>query len=317
MTNNFYDTELIRRTSSLPDAYFTASDQKALRCINREMKRLFADYYEGQIPGRFGAGNMGDKIEMEGLVFEFMPGIDAWLHQGNGFNITLLESCSPISAAQWLRAFKDVFSRAPGFLQGDGAHHYVGSPKNDRSMVLLATGTAAIWFNHPNGFLFATGLAEATRNTEHETSTGRLILYSAYQLCRVEVEPWVRSLAADLNRAFECGSLEFLMNKYLRVRLKQRRSSRGVCEASLHDRDMASDILAEAYADIVIEGKDLPVGKWDCFDAVAAEMRQRRDRIIQYPPPCRPRIMHVPSEIDVPEELAERARRMEQGEDPL
>jgi len=236
----FYN-ERLRRTPSGDAAFFVENfdGARAIRCIHTETLRAFAAYYAGQTAGEMGAGKLGDRIEIEGVNFTFTPGPNAWCHQGAGVSISLLPTCSPICAAQWLRAFKDASTHSPGFVNGVEAHHFVGASQEDVQLIALASGRVITWFNAPNGFLLSTGLAETTKYNEPEISAVRFIFH-------------------------ETGHLD-----------------EGAMKPSL-----------------------------DSLDAAIAELQQVR---LQRPEPTQPRplrVMPIPREIDVSEDLAERAKRL-------
>jgi len=309
----------MRRTTSREDAYFAESvgSTRALRCVRMETLRAFAAHYVGQTPGQIGTGQLGDKMEIEGINFEFMPGPNAWLHDAGGFKITLMETCPLGGAAQWLRSFKEALVRAPGFVQGADAHHFVGASQDVPSYVALARGRTVTWFNHSNGFLLATGLAEVTKGGEHEIRTERFIHHETCHLYEGAMVDWLRTLGADVDKAYEGGALQSLASElnfqYLPDRIQHWREHRTEGNAVTQDEDMASEFLVETYAHVVVEGKQLAEGRWPALDAVMTEMRQRK---IEHPlqsPDLPPRVMRLPAFIEVPADLQERERLINQN----
>jgi len=316
MDERLYDDRM-RRTSSRDCAFFAENSDgtRAIRCIRIETLRAFGAFYAGQTAGELGSRDLGDHIEIEGMEFAYTPGPNAWYHQGDGYSNTLLETCAPSCAAQWLRVFKEASTRAPGFIGGVDAHHFVGARQAGAAQyVALARKNTITWFNHSNGFLLATGLAEATKGGEHEISAERFIHNETCYLYESSMLGWLQSLTEDINRAFEEGSLlpvaEELNFDYLPERIKHWRNDRASSKAREQDEDMAAEFLVEAYAHTLIESKELPSGVWTCLDSVVSDMHQVQ---LRRPPPSDShpmRVMPLPEFIDVPQELADRANML-------
>jgi len=308
----------MRRVSNPNDASFAESDSevRALRCIRMATLRAFAAQYAGQVAGQIGSAAIGDRMELEGLDFEFRP--SGWLHSSGNANITLLPTCSPLGAAEWLRAFKKAAEASPGFIQGANVHHRLGEPQAIPSLVALAEPRqkSVTWFNHPNGFLLAPGLAETTKGAEHEIQMERLIHHETCHLYEDKMKDWLETLATDLRRSSKSGGLkrisEELNFQYLPDRIEEWEKRRSTGNHNREDQDMAAEMLVETYAHVIIEGKTLPSARdWPCLERLIGEMRERQ--IEQQPerPPSPPRIMRLPRTIEVSERILDRARALE------
>lgn len=173
MNDALYDARM-RKVSAREDAFFEEIETggtRAFYCLRPDIPVAFGTQHNGQAVRAIGDGALVGEMEVEGLRFEFVPGPLAWFHQGGEASLSLLPTCALQSAAQWIRAFNAL---------GDSrGHHFIGAESTPPPLVALADRRSVTWFNHRNGFLWATELAAVTRGGTDEVDLGNLIRHAS------------------------------------------------------------------------------------------------------------------------------------------
>jgi len=88
---------LFQRIPDIESATFEEEEGsvRGLRLIIMETLASLAAQYSGQQASSLGRGEMGDKVEIAGFAFEFEPGRQGWVFEGQQNTIVLRDTCHP------------------------------------------------------------------------------------------------------------------------------------------------------------------------------------------------------------------------------
>jgi hypothetical protein len=279
---------------------------KILQPIRAYNRRLDAEVSK-LIPAKpIGTEPEGNTRQVAHLTFTFHNG--QWEAETSHLEIHILPETPEPDVEQWLHATLDLpdaaYHHSPSRQSGKTLHILGKQPYQNRNIVALADPEhdSVTWHLHPAGRLFATAIAEASRNYEKPVSLNRIILHETTHLHEPEMKDWLNTITHDIKDLVPIRHKEtsdsiakfcFELNGDLLVpRIQTWKKQHDLINDAERkhtlkkddanqmrhyaNESMAAEILVETYLSTIWFTNDpKPKTKWHTVDKIASEMKNR------------------------------------------